>query len=472
MVISGAVARDGAIVLDLRFRTALARMVAAGRFVRVDREVDPHLELAGIMKRYDGDRALLFDRVKGSPMPVIGNVLANPHNVEAAFGCDRHGVRRAMRSALTDPIPPEVVDAAPVQDVVLTSGIELGDLLPALTHAPGDSGRYVTAGVVIVRDLVTGVANASYHRLQLLGGARMTIKLDHGRHLRSAHERAVQLGRDLPVAVVLGADLSLLYAAAFMGSQMPEGADELAAAGGIQGAALRVAPTVTGDLVVPAHAEIVLEARISPTETAHEGPFAEFVGYGSDDGPAPVLTVDAVTTRRDPVYYAINGAGRETVMLRKYVLEASAIAAMQAAVPIVSDVNLTAGGLHRFHAVIQVAKRSALHDGLQRNAVLAAFAALKDLDAIVVVDDDIDIHDGVDVEYAIATRVEASRDVFMIPGARGHEYVRVSDGGLRTKVGIDATVPFEQRDRFRRATFADVGVTPGDLRPVTRPFVS
>jgi 2,5-furandicarboxylate decarboxylase 1 len=456
--------------LDLRFRTALRRMIDAGRIARVTRAVDTNLELAGLMKRHDGDRALLFDRVNGSTIPVLGNLLASPANVEAAFGCDRHGIRRAMRQAIAAPIPPAVVDTSPAQEVVVTSGIELGELFPVLTHAPGDSGRFITAGVVIVRDPVTGVANASYHRLQLLGGNRTAIKLDYGRHLRAAHERAMSAGVDLPIVVAIGCDLSLLYAAAFMGSQMPEDADELAAAGGIQGAPLAMVPARTSDLLVPAESEIVLEARISAVETVSEGPFAEFVGYSSADAAAPVVTVDAVTHRSEPIYHAINGAGRETVMLRKYVLEASALSAMLASVPIVTDVNLTAGGLHRFHAVVQVAKRSPQHDGLQRNAVLAAFAALKDLDAVVVVDDDIDPHDGYEVEYALATRVEASRDVFMIPAARGHEYVRVSDRGQRTKVGVDATVPYDARDRFRRVPFADVALQAAETEIVDTPW--
>jgi 2,5-furandicarboxylate decarboxylase 1 len=456
--------------IDLRFRTAIRRMIDAGRLTRVDRKVDTHLEIAGLMKRHDGNRALLFDHVAGSTIPIVGNVLASPANVEAAFGTDRDGVRQAMRRAISSPIAPELVDGGPAQDVTVTTNVDLGAMLPVLSHAPSDSGRFITAGVVLVHDPVTGVANASYHRLQLLGGDRTAIKLDYGRHLRAAHERAVELGRDLPIVVAIGCDLSLLYAAAFMGSQMPESDDELAAAGGIQGTPLAMVAAVSNELLVPAESEIVLEARISPTETVAEGPFTEFVGYQSVDAAAPVVTVDAVTHRRDPIYHAINGAGRETVMLRKYVLEASALSAMQAAVPIVTDVNLTAGGLHRFHAVVQVAKRSRQDDGLQRNAILAAFAALKDLDAIVVVDDDIDLHDPFDVEYAIATRVEAARDLLMVPAARGHEYVRVSDRGQRTKVGVDATVPFEERDRFRRVPFADVALAADDTVAVEAPW--
>jgi 2,5-furandicarboxylate decarboxylase 1 len=155
-----------------------------------------------------------------------------------------------------------------------------------------------------------------------------------------------------------------------------------------------------------------------------------------------------------PIYHVINGFGRETIMLRKYVLEASLLKVLQSAIPIVVDAEMTAGGLHRFHAVIQVKKTSRQHNGLQRNAMLAAFGALKDLDLVTVVDHDIDIRDVHDVEYAVATRMEASTDLVIIPAARGHEYVRVSKEGIRAKLGIDATVPFEDQAKFRRVEFA------------------
>jgi 2,5-furandicarboxylate decarboxylase 1 len=440
-------------------------MEAAGRIRTVTRKVSTDLEVAGLMKRHDGAEALWFEAVEGAAMPVLGNFLASPGNVTAAFGLDAHGVRAVLERAVAAPVAPERVGgagSAPCQAVVHTADVDLGATLPVLRHAPGDGGRFVTAGVVVVRDPETGVHNASYHRMQLLGPDRTAIKLDFGRHLRAAHERAVARGIDLPIVVCLGPDLALLHAAAFMGAQMPEDADELHAAGGIRGAPLPVVDALTSDLPVPADCEIVLEGRISPTETVHEGPFAEFLGYASDDGPSPVVTIDALTHRADPVYHAINGAGRETVMLRKYVLEAAALRALRAAVPIVRDVELTPGGLYRFHLIVQVAKRRPQDDGMQRNAMLAAFAALKDLDQVLVVDDDIDLRDPVDVEWALATRFEASRDLLPIPGARGHEYVRVSDRGMRTKLGIDATVPFAEQERFARAPFADVSLAAGD----------
>ena len=424
-----------------------------GRLQTYSAPADPYLEIAGIMKKLDGGPALLFSKVNGHDMPVIGNLLSCQANVEAAFGIGFRGVREFVGRALGDPKPPVLMERGPAQEQVHRKNIDLGKMLPALHHTEADAGRYVTAGIVITRDPETQVYNASYHRLMLCGPNKVAIQLDYGRHLRAAFERAQKKGQHLPVVVCIGSDLALHYTAATMGSQMPESADELAVAGGLCGRALPVVKAVSQDLLVPAESEIVLEGVLKCDEEVMEGPFGEFVGYLAPADPGPVLEVTAVTHRNKPIYHAINGYGRETVVLRKYVLEASLLKVLQGAVPIVTDAEMTAGGLHRFHAIVQVKKTGPAHDGLQRNAIMASFGALKDLDLVIVVDDDIDIRDWADVEYALATRMEASKDLFTIPAARGHEYVRVSDRGMRTKLGIDATVPFAEKARFARCEF-------------------
>lgn len=450
-------------VLDTRFRSALRRLVEGGRLESYVAEADTHLEIAAIMKQLDGQAALMFTQVKSYDMPVVGNFLACRENCEAAFGIDFRDILSFIGRALSSPLSPEVVAKGPVHDNVHTHDIDLGRMLPVLQHTAADAGRFITAGIVIVRDPDTGIYNASYHRLQLVGPNRTAIKLDFGRHLRLAFERAQKRGEPLPVVVCLGTDIALHYTAATMGSQMPEHADELAFAGGLAGRPLSVVKAVTQDLLVPAETEIALEGRILVDETVREGPFGEFVGYLSPEGESPIFEVTAVTHRNKPIYPAINGYGRETIMLRKYVLEASLLKVLQAAVPIVVDAEMTVGGLHRFHAVIQVKKTTPQHNGLQRNAIMAAFGALKDLDQIIVVDEDIDIRDPWDVEYALATRMEASRDLILVPDARGHEYVRVSANGIRTKLGIDATVPFEEKARFARCQFESVEIDKENL---------
>ncbi len=442
-------------ILDTRFRSALRRMVERGRLRTYDRPADPRLEIAAIMKAFDNeDAAILFGDVKGFTVPVIGNLLSNRGNCEAAFGCDFRAIRDFIGRAIGAPQPPTLVERAPAQEMVHRDGFDITTALPVLTHTAEDAGRFITAGVVIARDPETGTYNASYHRLQLLEPKRTAIRLDFGRHLRLAWERARQKAQHLPIAVCIGTDIALQYTAATMGSQMPENADEIAVAGGLAGRALPVVRAVSQDLLVPAETEIVLEGVIRCDQTITEGPFGEFIGYLAHAEEMPVVDITALTHRRRPIYHAINGYGRETIVLRKYVLEASLLKVLRAAVPIVVDAEMTAGGLHRFHAVLQINRTSPAHDGLQRNAILAAFGALKDLDMVIVVDHDIDIRDPQDVEYALATRMEASRDLIVIPEARGHEYVRVGNNGIIAKLGIDATVPFADQARFARYAFA------------------
>ena len=449
--------------IDTRFRSALERMTSRGRVGSFDKVVDWDLEIASIMKKLDGGVALAFPKVKDYEIPIIGNLLCSRENCEAAFGVDYRDLRALISRGLDHPIHPVNVDAAPAQEVVIRDGIDIARLLPLLRHTPADGGRFITSGVVVVRDPETGVYNASYHRLQLAGPDRTLIQLDYGRHLRSAFERAQRAGKPLAVAVCIGTDLAVQLAAATMGARMPESSSELAAAGGVCGKPIPLVRAVSQDLFLPAETEIVLEGLILPEATQKEGPFGEFVGFLSPEGQAPILQITALTHRRRPIYHAINGFGRETIMLRKYVLEASLLSALQPAFPFVTDVEMTAGGLHRFHAVIQVRKSVRQHDGLQRNAILGAFATLKDLDMVIAVDDDIDIHDPADVEYALATRFEASEDIIIIPGARGHEYVRASKDGIRAKLALDATVPFEQRARFTRAKFTQTSASLGDF---------
>jgi 2,5-furandicarboxylate decarboxylase 1 len=450
-------------VLDTRFRASLNRMLAHGRIEAYTAPIDSNLAVAGLLKKRDGGPALLFTAVEGNDVPVVGNLLCCQLNCEAAFGIDFRGIRDAVGRALGSPMPPVVVEKADAQQHVHTSDIDLQSMLPVLFHTAEDAGRFITAGVVIVRDPETGVYNASYHRLQLIGPNRTAIKLDYGRHLRLAFERAQRLGVPLPIVVCIGTDLALQYTAATMGSQMPEHADELAAAGGFCGRPLAVVKALTQDLLVPADTEIVLEGHILPDQTCKEGPFGEFVGYLSPAGEAPIFEVTALTHRNRPLYQVINGYSFETTMLRKYVLEASLLKVLQSAAPIVTDAEMTAGGLHRFHAVLQVRKTMPQHEGLQRNAILAAFGALKDLDLIIVVDEDIDIRNPHDVEYALATRMEASRDLFIVPAARGHEYIRVGQNGIRAKVGIDATIPLEDKARFRRCAFRNIAAAADDF---------
>ncbi len=435
-------------VIDTGFRSAIRKLDRAGRLLHVHDPLDPHLEVAAFVKHHDGDLAFFFHRVGASSLPVCANLLASHTNILTVFGLDVHGVRAAVERGIQRPLKPLVLAGGSCQEVVVREGIDLERMFPVLHHMPGDAGKFFTASVVIARDPETGVRNASFHRLQLLGGNETALKLDLGRHLRLVYGKAQRKGESLPIAVVLGGDLSLTFAAGSMGAHLPLDRDELEMASGLRGAPLELVRCRTVDLEVPAESEIVLEGELLPDRTVTEGPFLEFTGLYAAAGPSPVFRVHAITHRRDPVYYAV--AGGEVRLLRKPLMEAGILRTVRNAVPIVQDVELTPGGLCRFHLVISVRKERPEDEGLQRNAIFAAIAALKDLDLIVVVDDDIDIRDPRAVEWALAMRFDAAEDLLVLPGARGHEYVPASRGGIRTKVGMDATVPFGELDSVRR----------------------
>ncbi len=415
--------------------------------MRVRTPVDPHLELPAFVKNLDGDLAFFFERVNGCEIPVCCNLLASRKNALAALGVDLQGLRAAVQRAIDHPIPPVEVEKGRCQEVVVTDGIDLGAMFPVPFHMPGDAGRFITGGIVIAKDSENGARNASFHRLQLLGDNRTALKLDLGRHLRDLYERAEEKDEGLEIAVVLGPDLSVFFAAASMGAHIPRDRDELDWASGLKGKALKLVKCLTVDLEVPADSEIVLEGVLRPKERVPEGPFFEFVGLYAEQGPSPVFEVRAVTHRENPIYYDISGS--EVRLIRKPLMEPGILRMVKAAVPIVQDVCLTTGGLCRFHLVIQVKKERPADEGLQRNAVFAAVAALKDIDLIILVDEDIDPHDPESVEWAVAMRFNAENDLILIPGARGHEYVAISRG-IRTKMVMDATVPVGELDRFRR----------------------
>jgi len=439
---------------DLSFRSALQRLDAAGLLLKVEDEVDWDLELTSILYK-DPERAMLFKRVKGYKVPVVGNLFGSEENLLTIYRQDLPGLRRFIPEGLSNPIAPRRVDSGPVQDVYYDDP-DLSQLLPLLRYAPNDGGRYISAGVVIGKDQETGVYNASYHRFMYVEGNRMALKIDQGRHLRVLWEQAKSKGEPLPIAVVLGADMGTLYAGATMGAQLPFEMDEYHVASGILRRPLELVDCRTVPLQVPADAEMVLEGSISPEEEIEEGPFMEFIGLYSDVAPAPIATISCLYHRQDPIWHAI--MTKEQPFFRKPVLEAAIINGVKAAAPCVTDVALSVGAVCRFHLNIAVKKRSAADEGYQRNAIYAAITALKDLDLVVVVDDDIDIRNPADVEWALATRWDASRGLILMPGSRGHEYVPISEDGVRTKVGIDATLPYGFSKRHKR-----IPIPPADL---------
>jgi len=429
----------------------------AGRLVSVDREVDRHLELAAVAADLDG-QAVLFRRVRGYDIPVLVGVCSDRQLMARSLGVERRELLAALARALEHPAPPPPVDHAPCQEVV-EPRVDL-DALPILTHIPGDGGPYITSGVAIIRDPDLG-RNMSFHRLMQIGPNRLAARVVEGRGTATA---LAKTGGRLDVAVCIGVSPAVLLAAAM---SPPKGVDELSIAHALGPTPLVRCKTI--DLEVPAEAEFVLEGRFTG-EYAAEGPFIDLTETWDIVRQQPVVEIQCITRRRDPIYHALLPGKSEHKVLMGMPREPTIFAEV-AKVAECLDVLITPGGTSWLHAVVQIRKR---HEDDGKRAIEAAFRGHGSLKHVVVVDDDVDIHNPADVEWAIATRFQASRDLVVLPDQPGSSLDPSAHHtpGQKTrtdKMGLDATIPWRDhagrlRSAEERLEFRRVEYPPSPLR--------
>jgi 2,5-furandicarboxylate decarboxylase 1 len=390
-------------------------------------------ELAAIAKQLDGERATLFPRPGGHRIPVLSGLVSNRQWMAEAMAVEPAQMLSRFQDAALNPLPWREVEAAPAQEVVHRD-VDLAALLPLPTHNEYDSGPYITAGLMIARNPATGKQNVAIHRCQLSGPNRLGVLL-LPRHTHMFYEIAEQAGEPLPVAIAIGVDpLTLLASQAIA----PLDADELEIAGALHGRPLPVVKCLTSDLRVPAEVEIVVEGHLLPQVREPEGPFGEFPQYYGEPADRHVIEVDAVTHRRDALFHTIVGGGLEHLLLGAIPREATLLAHLRRSFPNVRDVHLSRGGVCRYHLYVQIAKRQ---DGEAKNVMLGAFAGHYDVKQVIVVDEDVNIHDPTEVEWAVATRFQADRDLVIISESQGSKLDPSTRNGVGAKMGLDATKP-------------------------------
>lgn len=444
-------ARLGGTAPIFSFRGWLRHLAATDRLVAIRDGVSLTHELAAIAKHFDGSKATIFRHPGGHSMPVVSGLLSNRAWIAEAMGVPQERMLARYREATERPLEWREVSPgdAPCRAVTVdfeTSGADIRSLLPVPVHSEHDSGPYITAGLVIARNPATGVQNVSINRIQLSGRNRLGA-LILPRHLHAFFRAAEDAGKPLDVAIVIGVDpLTALASQAIV----PIDCDELTIAGALRDEALPVVRCLKHGVHVPAEAEIVIEGRILPGVRAPEGPFGEFPKYYSAREDREVIEILAVTMRADPIYYTILPAEMEHLLLGAIPREATLLAHLQRSFPNVIDVHLSRGGTCRYHLYVQMRKT---REGQPKNVILGAFAGHYDVKHVVVVDDDVDVHEPAEVEWAVATRFQADRDLVVVAGAQGSALdpsttLGFPDNrpppylqGLGAKMGLDATKP-------------------------------
>jgi 2,5-furandicarboxylate decarboxylase 1 len=414
-------------------REWLERLASSDRLAVAQPGMPLRYRLAALAKRLDGSKATLFPAPDGHPIPVISGLVSSRAWIAEAMGVSESTMLDRYQECAASPLPWREVDSAPVQEVVHQE-INLTKLLPVPTHNEHDSGPYITAGLIITRNPRTGVQNVSINRCQINSEKRIGI-LILPRHTFAFYQMAEAANEPLEVAIVIGVDpLTLLASQAIV----PLDHDELEIAGALRGEPLEVVKCRTNNVRVPADAEIVIEGRLLPKVREPEGPFGEFPQYYGPRDNRHVIEVDAITHRQKPLFHTIIGGGLEHLMLGGIPREATLLSHLRRSFPSVKDVHLPVGGVCRYHLVVQMDKRS---EGEPKNIIMGAFAGHYDVKQVVVVDQDVNIHDPNEVQWAIATRFQADRDLVTISGAQGSKLDPSARDGISAKMGLDATVP-------------------------------
>ena len=431
------------------FRQFLDRLRQAGELVDLHQPVDIR-HIATLVDQ--AKTALCFHNVIGYDMPVVSGLIRSRERAAMSVGCETYReIEDKLAQAIATPIPPQYVKTSPTREVTLV-GDEV-DLfkLPIPMSSIYDGGPMITAGVVIARDPEFGW-NSGIYRFIVKERALTGIDIVTPNNMRLFAQRALERKEPLPISISIGTHPVEITGS---GYRAPLGVDEMAIAGGLRGESVKLGPCSTIDLPYIADAEIVLEAEILPVGwTFPEGRFGEFTRLMGGLHWNPLVRIKAISMRKDAIYYNLHMPWENT-WLAAPTRYAAIRAALRTAGVQVKDINVTLGGCAFWHAVISIRKQP----GEGKNALLAALSVM-DLKHVVVVDDDIDVNDPTEVEWAIATRVQGDRDVMIVSNARAKPldpslpqgYGVVPTGA---KVGVDATVPENiPREYYERITYA------------------
>ena len=447
-------------------RDFIRQLEAEGELQRITVEVDPHLEVTEICDRTlrAGGPALLFEKVKGSSYPLLGNLFGTPRRVALGMGEESVSALRGvgkLLSSLKEPEPPKglkdawsklplfrkVLDMAPktvrqpaCQAQVLSGDeVDLGQL-PIQTCWPGDAAPLITWGLVVTRGPEKPRQNLGIYRMQVIGRNRVIMRwLSHrGGALDFREWQLHHPGEPFPVSVALGADPATILAAV---TPVPDTLSEYAFAGLLRGSRSELADCLGNDLQVPASAEFVLEGHIYPEDTAPEGPYGDHTGYYNEVESFPVFTIERITHRDNPIYHSTyTGRPPDEPAILGVALNEVFVPILQKQFPEIVDFYLPPEGCSYRMAVVAMKKQ---YPGHAKRVMLGVWSYLRQFmytKFVIVTDDDINVRDWNDVIWAITTRMDPARDTTLIEQTP-IDYLDFASpvSGLGSKMGLDAT---------------------------------
>jgi 4-hydroxy-3-polyprenylbenzoate decarboxylase len=456
------------------------RLDQEGELLRIQESVSPILEIAEITDRVSkqpgGGKALLFENVEGSSMPVLINAFGSVKRMNMALGVHNiEDIPKRIESYIKIPPPTTLMDKAkllpmllqaaqfppkllqtshpPCQEVVhLNDDIDLGTI-PILQCWPQDAGRFITFPIVINKSVDKKIKNVGLYRMQVYDkkttGMHWHIHKD-GAHF--FHEYRKQ-NKIMEVAVALGADPASCYSAS---APLPYGIDEFLLAGFIRKASVPLVKCKTVDLEVPANAEIVLEGYIDPSEMRLEGPFGDHTGYYSQDGDYPIFHITAITHRKNPVYLTtIVGKPPQEDFYLGRATERIFLPLLKTQLPEIIDMDMPVEGVFHNCVIVSLDKRYPMQTRRLMSA-LWGLGQMSFVKTIVTVDADINVHDYEEVTKLLLDKIDFETDLFFSEGVLdvlNHASDQMLYG---SKLGVDLTTKIEGEPGYGKKPYTKI----------------
>lgn len=430
---------------------AYLKSVPASDQLIIDEPVSRDYVLSALvmeLQRRDEFPIVTLNHVSETSAPIVANLFGSPARVAAMIGATEDTyVQRAMH-ALANPILPTMYTegVAPCQEVVITGDDINLEQLPISEHFEDDAGRYISSAILVCRDPDDRTRNLSFQRLQLKGKNKFGVSLHSRGHIWDYHRRAEAAGKDLEVALVIGCHPAIYLAGS---ARVGMDVDEYDLAGALINEPIELVRCKTLDLEVPAAAEYVIEGRILADTLEPEGPFGEYTGYSSSRSTNNVFITSAITHREKPIYLdLVPGNARDHLGLGQSFKRPFVLERLRERVPQVLDLWYPKSG-GNYHAYIKLAKSA---DGQAKQALMLLFGLDNYVKLGIVVGEDIDIRDEAEVLWAVSTKLQADRDVFVVSDVFHNRLDPSGKDGLSAKMGMDATGFFDPNEIRRIAS--------------------
>jgi 4-hydroxy-3-polyprenylbenzoate decarboxylase len=444
----------------------------AGELKRIKTRVTTNLEIAEIMRRlmYAGNQpAVLFEDVQDSQMPVLGNAFGTIKRLQIALGLNDFTqiggrivelTKMKMPSGMLSKLKilpklseiaeygPKYVDSGPVSELLQTDTASLNSL-PVLKSFSGDAGKFITFGLTITKHPETGVRNIGVYRIQVIDDKKAIMHWQIHKRGAQHYEIMKDTNKRIEVAIVIGADPATVFSAI---APVPEGLDKFLFSGIVRNRGTKLIRCKTVDLEVPANAEIVLEGYVDPYDIRMEGPFGDHTGYYTPPEPFPTFTLTANMQRRQPIYLTtvVGKPILEDAYIGK-VIERSFLPLIQIFQPEVIDFAMPPAGWFQGIAVISIKKR---YPGQAKKVMMGLWGMgqLSLTKILVLVDQDINVHDMNEVLWAVTTRADPKRDTLIIGDTPTDTLDPASQfPNLGSKMGIDATTKLREEGFVRES---------------------